>query len=179
APPRWGEHWGNGWAQQRSGWDHWDRRASLAPAPLPVYQRQYSGNRYPHVEQQQALHSRNYRYQPRDAVVRQHVQQPVAPVAVAPSRQQQAAPNRIPDQQPRPALQNGPQQQGAERRDLQVQAASPGAEHGQRQGQGQGQGRGDSQSKGHEQDRDEDSTGRQHKRWFSPVRCTEVVWVYR
>ncbi|HXD43338.1 MAG TPA: hypothetical protein VN649_22425 [Ramlibacter sp.] len=164
APPRWGEHWGNGWAQQRSGWDHWDRRASLAPAPLPVYQRQYSGNRYPHVEQQQALHSRNYRYQPRDAVVRQHVQQPVAPVAVAPSRQQQAEPNRIPDQQPRPALQNRPQQQGAERRDPQVQAASPGAEHGQRQGQGQGQGRGDSQSKGHEQDRDEDSTGRQHKR---------------
>jgi hypothetical protein len=165
APPRWGEHWGNGWAQQRSGWDRWDRRAAPAPAPLPVYQRQYSGSRYPQVEQQQALHSRNYRYQPRDAVVRQHVQQQVAPVAVAPSRrEQQATPARVPDQQPRPAVQNRPQQQqGAERRDAQVHVASPGPEHGQRQGQGQG--RGDNQGKGHEQDRDnEDSAGRQHRK---------------
>ena len=75
APPRWGEHWGNEWSQQRSGWDRWDRRAAPAPAPLPTYQRQYSGNRYPQVEQQQALQSRNYRYQPRDAVVRQQYQQ--------------------------------------------------------------------------------------------------------
>ena len=74
APPRWGEHWGSGWEQQRRGWDHWDRRAMPARAPLPTYQRQYSGNRYPHVEQQQhELHSGNYHYQPRDAdVMRQH-----------------------------------------------------------------------------------------------------------
>jgi len=139
APPRWGQHWGNEWAQQRSGWDHWNRRASPAPAPLPVYQRQYSGSRYPQVEQQQALHNRNYRYQPRDAAAPQHSQQQqVAPVAVAPSR--------------------------AERRDAPVHAASPGPEHGPRQGQGQG--RGDGQSKGgHEQNRDnDDCAGRQHKR---------------
>ena len=47
APPRWGEHWGNDWEQHRSGWDQWNRSSAPAPAPLPVYQRQYSGDRYP------------------------------------------------------------------------------------------------------------------------------------
>jgi hypothetical protein len=75
APPRWGEHWGQGWEQQRSGWNQWNRRSTPAPAPLPAYQRRYAGDRYPPVEQQQALHNRNYRYQPRDAVVRQHYQE--------------------------------------------------------------------------------------------------------
>ena len=40
------------------------------PAPLPVYQRQYSGNDI-QIEEQYVLQSRNYHYQPRDAVVRQ------------------------------------------------------------------------------------------------------------
>jgi hypothetical protein len=71
APPRWGEHWGSDWSQRHSDWDRWNRNAAPAPAPLPVYQRQYAGERYPHVEQQQALHSQNYRYQPRDPAVRQ------------------------------------------------------------------------------------------------------------
>jgi hypothetical protein len=64
-PPRWGEHWGRGWEQQRSGWDRWNRSSAPAPAPLPVYQRQYSGDRYPQHQQQQQLHNQNYRYQPR------------------------------------------------------------------------------------------------------------------
>ena len=71
APPRWDEHWGPQWSQNRSGWDRWDRRQSPAPAPLPTYQRRYSGERYPRAEEQQPLHNRNYRYQPRDPVVRQ------------------------------------------------------------------------------------------------------------
>jgi hypothetical protein len=75
APPRWGEHWGNDWQQQRGGWDRWSRSAAPAPAPLPVYQRRYSGERYPQVEQQHDLRGRNYRYQPRDAAVREHVQE--------------------------------------------------------------------------------------------------------
>jgi hypothetical protein len=75
APPRWGEHWGHEWEQRRSGWNQWDRRSAQPPAPLPVYQRQYSGNRYPVVEQQRALVSQKYRYQPQDPVVRQHYQQ--------------------------------------------------------------------------------------------------------
>jgi hypothetical protein len=58
-PPRWGEHWGNRWSLRRNGWNHWDRRAAPAPAPLPVYQRQYSGARYPAASQQRALQSRN------------------------------------------------------------------------------------------------------------------------
>ncbi len=73
-PPRWGEHWGNDWQQRRSGWDRWDRSAMPAPAPLPKYQRGYSGKRYPKAEAQQALRDRNYRYQPRDEVVREHLQ---------------------------------------------------------------------------------------------------------
>jgi hypothetical protein len=71
APPRWNDHWGNAWAQRRSGWDRWDRGAAPAPAPLPAYQRQYSGDHYPRAGQQQTLQSKNYRYQPRDPAVRQ------------------------------------------------------------------------------------------------------------
>ncbi|MFZ3086557.1 MAG: hypothetical protein WA123_00665 [Methylotenera sp.] len=80
APPRWGDHWGHDWDQHRSGWDRWDRRSAPPPAPPPVYQRQYSGDRYPQqLEQQHELHQRNYNYQPQDPVVRQHYQEQAAP----------------------------------------------------------------------------------------------------
>lgn len=73
APPRWGDHWGRDWEQRRSGWDKADRRVDLKPAPLPVYQKQYSGNRYPKQEQQQhEIQQKSYRYEPRDPEVRQH-----------------------------------------------------------------------------------------------------------
>jgi hypothetical protein len=76
APPRWGDHWGRDWEQRRSGWDRGNRRAAPPPAPPPVYQRQYSGDRYPRqVEQQDKLLKQNYRYQPRDPVVRQRYQE--------------------------------------------------------------------------------------------------------
>jgi hypothetical protein len=76
APPRWGDHWGNDWSQQRRGWDQWNHRSAPQPAPLPAYQRKYSGDRYPQqVERQQVLRGQNYRYQPRDFTVRQHEQQ--------------------------------------------------------------------------------------------------------
>ena len=74
APPRWGEHWGRGWEQSRRGWDHWDRASAPAPAPLPMYQRAYSGNRYPSADQQSILRQRNYNYQPRETVTRQRYQ---------------------------------------------------------------------------------------------------------
>ena len=74
APPRWGEHWGNAWQEHRRGWDRWDRSSAPRPAPLPVYQRKYSADRYPQAKQQQALRSQNYHYEPRDAIVRQHLQ---------------------------------------------------------------------------------------------------------
>jgi len=66
APPRWDQHWGPGWAQHHRNWDHWNRQAAPKPAPLPTYQRQYSGPRYPAVKEQQELHSRNYQYQPHE-----------------------------------------------------------------------------------------------------------------
>jgi hypothetical protein len=71
ASPRWGEHWGRGWEQRRSGWDRVDR--NIAPAPLPVYQRQYAGDRYPRGEQQREIQTRNDHYQPRDPQVRRQV----------------------------------------------------------------------------------------------------------
>jgi len=117
APPRWGEHWGHEWEQRRSGWDRWNRSAAPAPAPLPTYQRQYSGDRYPRVEQQQALHSQNYRYQPRDTVVRQHYKEQGIQRAPAPSQpKRQAEPQqRSPKPQaierstpPSPPQQGGP-----------------------------------------------------------------------
>ena len=67
--PRWGDHWGSGWQSRRSGWDRWDRSSVPAAAPLPNYQRSYSGNRYPvNVAQQAEIQTRSYNYQPRDTV---------------------------------------------------------------------------------------------------------------
>lgn len=73
-PPRWEEYWGPGWARHHKGWDRWSLPAA-PPAPLPNYQRYYSGNRYPgSVEQQYTIRSQSYRYQPREPVVQQHFQ---------------------------------------------------------------------------------------------------------
>jgi hypothetical protein len=119
APPRWGEHWGSTWAQSRQGWDNWDRHSVPPPAPLPVYQRQYSGNRYPHAEQQYVLQGQNYRYQPHDAVVQQHYQ----------AQRVQSAPANAPNvrqespQAPRAQQQRGEAQQPAQPQQ-QRQAAS-------------------------------------------------------
>lgn len=69
AAPRWGEHWGRNWTERRHDWD---RRVARAPerAPLPNYQRQYSGNRYPNGREQSVIHSQNNHYQPRENVSR-------------------------------------------------------------------------------------------------------------
>ncbi len=78
--PRWGEHWGHSWNQRRSGWDRWDRHSVPQPAPPPSYQRKYSGDRYPQqIEQQRDLHQNNYRYEPRDPVVKQHYKEQAEP----------------------------------------------------------------------------------------------------
>ena len=77
APPRWGAHWGQDWERRRSGWDRWDRHAVPPPAPLPHYQRQYSGGHYPRAEEQQhSIRSEHYRYQPHEAATRQHLAGP-------------------------------------------------------------------------------------------------------
>lgn len=81
APPRWDLHWGPHWAQHRHGWEHWDRRLAYAPAPLPVYQRHYHGERYPRAEYQQVIRREHYHYQPRDHAVREreHARMPSRP----------------------------------------------------------------------------------------------------
>lgn len=71
APPRWDRHWGRDWARDRHDWDRWDRRAAPAPAPLPGYQRQYSGERYPDARRQPELQRQFYRHAPADIEVRQ------------------------------------------------------------------------------------------------------------
>jgi hypothetical protein len=140
APPRWGEYWGNAWDQSHRGWDNWNRRSVPAPAPLPVYQRQYSGNRYPHAEQQPVLQSRNYRYQPRDAVVRQHyqgqrvqsapasspqVRQGVAPSTTSSQQKNARGPSRSSSPQPGPARVQAGQSPQSGDGDVRRQAASP------------------------------------------------------
>jgi hypothetical protein len=73
--PRWGEHWGHEWRVRHDGWDRRDNNhARHTPAPLPAYQRQYSGNRYPQGEQQAQIRSEHYRYQPREQVAREQYQ---------------------------------------------------------------------------------------------------------
>jgi hypothetical protein len=184
APPRWGQHWGNGWEQRRRGWDRWQRSSAPARAPLPVYQRQYSRDRYPRVEQQNQLRSRSYRYQPRDKVVRQHFNQQAgqkAPAAaqrgrqeVSPARsqRQQGAPADSRSQPPQRDGENAqrstpdqpsPQQRGPAIQDQRQQPGAaqreqqqaPGAQQGERH-----QDRGESQEPrrgghGQEQNRDE------------------------
>ena len=130
APPHWGEHWGRDWEQRRSGWDRWDRRAAPAAAPLPIYQRQYSGDRYPRAAaQQNSIRSGNYRYRPREAVTRQHFQQ------ATPRNQprQQAAQPQHPrrEQEHRPLQPQRQQVQPWQQR----QHAQPQQPHGQQQRQ--------------------------------------------
>jgi hypothetical protein len=141
APPRWDEHWGPAWAQNHTGWNEWNRGAVAAPAPVPTYQRQYSGNQYPPV-QQQALQSQNYRYQPRDAGVQQHYQAERAQSLAAHPQLGGAPASRGQPPQIRNAMvpQPAPYRQGEPGNDQQrqqsPQAASP---HGQQGPNAQGQ----------------------------------------
>lgn len=128
-PPRWGDHWGPTWEQRRSGWDRWNRSSVPAPAPLPVYQQKYSGNLYPQASQQVVIQTKNYRYQPKESVAKQHYRQqraqaPAAQPQQAPKQQQKKVeqqPQRAqaPREQPAPKQ----QQQKVERQPQQSPAA--------------------------------------------------------
>lgn len=74
AAPHWGEHWGQGWEAHHRGWSQWNHQAAPRPAPLPTYQRQYSGDRYPHGDEQHTIRNQNYHYQPHNSVVQQRPQ---------------------------------------------------------------------------------------------------------
>jgi hypothetical protein len=170
APPRWGQHWGPQWEQRRSGWDRWNRRSAPAAAPLPVYQRQYSGDRYPRaVDQQQALQGQRYRYQPRDAVVRQHYQEHVRSAPATSPRDRQEAPRdrrqqevqqqRAPEQATRRPQERSsppaPQQQAPAQAPTPQQKGPAAQEQRQQRQQAPRSGREDGKGRGHEKDREE------------------------
>lgn len=69
-PPRWEEHWGHDWERQRG--DDWRRHSKSGKlAPLPNFQREYSGQSYPRqIERQQELNRKNYHYSPQDPAVK-------------------------------------------------------------------------------------------------------------
>jgi len=141
APPRWGEHWGHDWEEHRSGWDRWNRREAPRPAPLPTYQRRYTGDRYPRPEQQPVLRRDHYQYTPRDAVVKQIVRSPTpAPARPAPRERQDQRnlPQRDQGQQRERAMPPAQPQQPAR---AQPQAPPPqhDRDHGQPQAQPQPQ----------------------------------------
>ena len=111
APPRWGDHWGHDWTQRRNGWDRWDHHSAPAPAPLPAYQKQFSGAHYPRAEQQQAIQARNYHYQHHDPAVRQ----------LHPAVAQRAQPQAAPQQARPPAPQHEQARQAPPREHPQAQ----------------------------------------------------------
>ena len=153
APPRWGRHWGPQWEQQHRGWDKWNRRAVPAPAPLPTYQRQYAGERYPRAELQPDLQSRNYRYQPRSDVARQHYQQQQV------ERRAPAPPQRAPQAAPQ---QGGPVPHDARNPNPPRSDAAPRHQQVPRAGQNPSQpGKGTPQERGRGKGKDEDRDKRE------------------
>jgi hypothetical protein len=137
APPRWGEHWGDDWQRHHQGWDRWDRTSAPPPAPLPTYQKQYVGNRYPSPERQQELRRQNYKYQPRDEEVRQVHQA----YEQAPQKQSQGKQERPPQQaeqrQPAPQHQQQAQPQPQQQQQPQHQQQAPQKQPPQQQEQRQ------------------------------------------
>jgi hypothetical protein len=128
AAPRWGEHWGPAWQARRGGWERWDRRAAPRPAPLPVYQRNYSGERYPRAQaQQHSIRSENYRYHPREPVTQQQFQRPGNPGNPGRSRAEPPGRSRAEPQRQAPAQQrpSNPQHAQPTERRQQPQPARP------------------------------------------------------
>jgi hypothetical protein len=176
APPRWGQHWGHEWEQRRGGWDRWNRGSAPGRAPLPVYQRQYSGDRYPRaVEQQQKLRSQQYRYQPRDKVIQKHFRQQEGERAPAPAQRgrheeppmrsprqqgdenlQRSAPDQTPPRQRGPAYQDQRRQPESEQREQQSPRLQGREQRYQDRGESQEpkRGHGQEQNKGEERGRD-------------------------
>lgn len=157
APPRWGQHWGSDWENRRSGWDHWKRSSTPRRAPLPVYQRKYSGDRYPHqVERQHQVRSQRYRYQPRDRAVRENFRRQAEhrPAAVHPERGRHDAPPMA-----APQHREAPRQHDRPRPEVQQRAPEMRDQHQQRRPdqQQRAPGRDEKHQRQHERD---DSRGR-------------------
>lgn len=111
APPRWDEYWGRDWSSRHGNWDQWDRSAMPPLAPLPSYQREYSGSRYPRApEQRHSIRSDSYRYAPRESMTQQYWQREQR--STRESRPApQASPPPLRQQLPQPQPQQQPQRQ--------------------------------------------------------------------
>ena len=124
AAPRWDQHWGREWGEKRAGWDRWDRREVVRPAPLPRYQREYRGDRYPDAQRQSAVQTQRYNYQPREQVSREHYDErrQQSGQGFQERRQQQQAPAAYQERRQQPA----PVQQQQDRRQPPGQTSVPG-----------------------------------------------------
>ncbi len=113
AAPHWHLYWGPRWTRYRPGWDHWDRRIAYAPAPLPLYQRHYAGDRYPRGEYRHVIHREHYRYRPHDTALRERSRRqheapwsqarPDSRRAPPPQRERGTDWNRTPSMPPQPS----------------------------------------------------------------------------
>jgi hypothetical protein len=99
-----------------------------------VYQRGYSGDRYPRVEKQEELQARNYGYRPQDPVLREHYDARRAQSAQPPQKGRDNG-QRAPETRHQ---ETGPQGKGA------TQPSRRGQEPGQKEdgGKGEDHGRG-------------------------------------
>ena len=172
APPRWGQHWGNEWEQRRGGWDRWDRNSAPPPAPLPAYQRRYSGDRYPRVEQQAELQARNYGYRPQDPVLREHYDARRAQSAPSPQKARESGQHppasRAPPQMRVPTVQQqsqqpqqpaAPQQRAPESRHQEAGPHGKGAPQQSQRGQGPAQKKDGGKGEDHGGDRERAGPG--------------------
>ena len=99
--PRWGERWGADWQSRHNAVYGQHRGPAPARAPLPVYQRNFNRGNYPRaVQQQTAIHTQQYAYQPRENIVRQQYQMRGVNVQGAPK-------GRAPEGDKSPAPQRG------------------------------------------------------------------------
>lgn len=121
APPRWGQHWGREWESRRAGWDRWDRSRPYAAAPLPVYQRDYTRDRYPAPSHQVIIHNEHYKYQANDTNVREQ--------GSAISRQQSSGGAKATAKAERVEHPQGPSAPARERPERQETAQPPGQQH--------------------------------------------------
>ena len=176
APPRWDEHWGPDWSQHHHGWDQWNRRDAPRPAPLPTYQLQYSGARYPQAEQQLVIRQQHDNYQPRDAAVRQRLQQATQPApaqarqAPAPQQldQQHAQREQPPQREQQQRQQQAQQEKQTQQEQLQKQQGQQSAQREQQQkqqqqAQQQKQTQQEQQLAQHEQQRSQQQRAQQNK----------------
>ena len=171
APPRWGEHWGPGWQQQRPGWDRWNRGAAPPPAPLPTYQRRYPESRYPQPEQQREVRQQNDHPQPRNPVLtpptiprpapegrKAHPPEPQGPTRQAePPREAPRQPQRdTPRENPREVPREAPRSPPANTPQGQPREQAP-------PGRGPEPGRGKGNDKGNDKGRDDGEEGDRKK----------------